>query len=125
MSLDLGALQGGKLRALAVGSRTRIRVLPDVKTTQELGWPDIEADNWYGIIAPAKLPADIAAKISDDPQYAKAGGLLTRGGCFAVASPAVIGGVTALGPEQPTATRAASNDVRRMVRMKYKYPRRA
>lgn len=59
----LGALQGGKLKALAVGSRTRIRVLPDVKTTQELGWPDIEADNWYGVIGPAKLPADVATKI--------------------------------------------------------------
>ena len=59
----LGAVQGGQLKALAVGSRTRIRVLPDVKTTQELGWADIEADNWYGVIAPPKLPTEIAAKI--------------------------------------------------------------
>lgn len=59
----LGAVQSGKLKALAVGSKSRIRVLPDVRTTTELNWPDIEADNWYGLIAPVGLPGDILAKI--------------------------------------------------------------
>lgn len=59
----LGAVQGGKLRALAVGSKSRIRVLGEVKTTTELNWPAIEADNWYGVVAPAGLPPDVLAKI--------------------------------------------------------------
>ena len=59
----LGAVQGGKLRALAVGSKSRIRVLGDVKTTSELNWPAIEADNWYGIVAPAGLQPDVLATI--------------------------------------------------------------
>ena len=59
----LGAVQGGKLRALAVGSKARIRVLGDVMTTSELNWPAIEADNWYGVVAPSGLPPDVLAKI--------------------------------------------------------------
>jgi tripartite-type tricarboxylate transporter receptor subunit TctC len=46
---------------MAVGSKERISVLPDLPTTAELGFPQVEADNWYGIVAPAGLPADVAA----------------------------------------------------------------
>jgi tripartite-type tricarboxylate transporter receptor subunit TctC len=48
----LGNIQAGKLRALAIGSRTRIANLPDVATMAELGMPQVEADNWYGLVAP-------------------------------------------------------------------------
>jgi tripartite-type tricarboxylate transporter receptor subunit TctC len=59
----LGAVQSGKLRALAIGSRTRSPNVPDVPTTAELGMPDVEADNWYGLVVPAATPAAIAAKL--------------------------------------------------------------
>ncbi|MDB5571006.1 MAG: extra-cytoplasmic solute receptor BugT [Hyphomicrobiales bacterium] len=59
----LGAVQSGKLKALAVGSKIRVPVLPDVPTTTEIGLPQVEADNWYGIVAPAGLPADVSAKL--------------------------------------------------------------
>jgi tripartite-type tricarboxylate transporter receptor subunit TctC len=59
----LGAVQGGKLRALAIGSRVRSPLLPDVPTTAELGIPDVEADNWYGLVVPAATPPAIAAKL--------------------------------------------------------------
>jgi tripartite-type tricarboxylate transporter receptor subunit TctC len=59
----LGSVQSGKLRALAVGSRARVPALPDVQTTAEAGLPQVEADNWYGIVAPAALPPAIAAKL--------------------------------------------------------------
>ena len=59
----LGNIQAGKLRALAIGSRTRIANLPNVATTAELGMPQVEADNWYGLVAPAATPQPILAKL--------------------------------------------------------------
>lgn len=59
----LGNIQAGKLRALAIGSRTRIANLPDVATTAELGMPQVEADNWYGLVAPAATPQPILARL--------------------------------------------------------------
>jgi tripartite-type tricarboxylate transporter receptor subunit TctC len=59
----LGSIQSGKLRALAIGSRIRIANLPSVPTTAELGMPEVEADNWYGLVAPIATPPAIVAKI--------------------------------------------------------------
>ncbi len=60
----LGAVQSGKLRALAIGSRTRSPSLPQVPTTAELGMPQVEADNWYGgLVGAAATPAPIVAKL--------------------------------------------------------------
>jgi tripartite-type tricarboxylate transporter receptor subunit TctC len=59
----LGNVQAGKLRALAVGSSKRAPSLPDVPTTGEAGFPQVLAENWYGIVAPANLPAAVAAKL--------------------------------------------------------------
>jgi tripartite-type tricarboxylate transporter receptor subunit TctC len=47
-------LKAGKLRALAVTSRTRIEPLPEIPTVAESGFKDYEADIWYGLVAPAK-----------------------------------------------------------------------
>jgi tripartite-type tricarboxylate transporter receptor subunit TctC len=60
----LGSIQPGKLRALAIGSRTRIAILPSVATTAELGMPQVEADNWYGLVAPIGTPEPIIAKLN-------------------------------------------------------------
>jgi len=59
----LGSIQSGKLRALAIGSKTRLASLPTVPTTAELGMPQVEADNWYGLVAPIATPEAIIAKI--------------------------------------------------------------
>ncbi|HZT46849.1 MAG TPA: tripartite tricarboxylate transporter substrate binding protein [Hyphomicrobiaceae bacterium] len=59
----LGAVQSGKLRALAIGSRTRSPSLPDVPTTAELGMGQVEADNWYGLVVAAATPEAVAAKL--------------------------------------------------------------
>jgi len=59
----IGNIQSGKLRALAIGSRARIPQLPSLATTAELGMPQVEADNWYGLVAPAETPAPVLAKL--------------------------------------------------------------
>jgi tripartite-type tricarboxylate transporter receptor subunit TctC len=57
-------VQAGKLKALAIASKTRAPSLPDVKTLGELGLANVDAENWYGMIGPAKMPADITAKLN-------------------------------------------------------------
>lgn len=59
----LGSLQAGRLRALAVGSRTRVATLPEVRTMAELGMPQVEADNWYGLVAPVGTPPAVLARL--------------------------------------------------------------
>ena len=51
----------GRLRGLAVTSKTRSQALPDVPTTAEAGYPDIVGDNWQGIVVPAGTPKAIIA----------------------------------------------------------------
>src|SRR4030095_15193805 len=51
-------LKAGKLRALAVSSRTRMEQLPDVPTFIESGYKDFDADIWFGVVAPANTPKD-------------------------------------------------------------------
>ena len=46
----------GKLRGLAVTSKTRSQALPDLPTTAEAGYPDIAGDNWQGLVVPAGTP---------------------------------------------------------------------
>ncbi len=49
-------VNSGRLRALAVASRRRSALLPDVPTTQEAGVDGLEAGIWYGVLAPAGTP---------------------------------------------------------------------
>jgi tripartite-type tricarboxylate transporter receptor subunit TctC len=51
----------GKLRALAVTSKTRSQALPDVPTMAEAGYPDIAGDNWQAVVVPAGTPKEIIA----------------------------------------------------------------
>jgi tripartite-type tricarboxylate transporter receptor subunit TctC len=57
-------LQAGTVRALATGGLTRDPQLPDLSTAAEAGFPGFEAVQWLGLLAPAKTPKDIVAKIN-------------------------------------------------------------
>jgi len=59
----LPQIQAGRVRALAVASRSRFPALPDVPTLAELGYPQVEADNWYGMFAPARTPPAVVARL--------------------------------------------------------------
>ena len=61
---SLAFIKAGKLRALAVTSKTRAAALPDVPTMVEAGVPDFEASSWFGILAPAGTPRDIVVRIN-------------------------------------------------------------
>jgi tripartite-type tricarboxylate transporter receptor subunit TctC len=52
-----------KVRALAVLGRERLSALPDVPTSTELGYPTVIMENWYGLLAPAGLSADVGAHL--------------------------------------------------------------
>jgi tripartite-type tricarboxylate transporter receptor subunit TctC len=64
LSTALPPVKSGLLRPLGVSSAQRSPDLPDVPTIAESGYPDYVVSVWYGIAAPAKLPEDIAQKIS-------------------------------------------------------------
>jgi len=60
----LGQIKNGQLRALAVSSPQRLAALPDLPTVAETGYKDFEADQWYGVVAPAGTPREIVAKLN-------------------------------------------------------------
>lgn len=55
-------IKGGKLRALAVTSPQRLKLLPDVPTYAELGYPGVDIYGWRGVIGPKGLPQEIVDK---------------------------------------------------------------
>jgi tripartite-type tricarboxylate transporter receptor subunit TctC len=60
----IGQIKSGQLKALAVSSPQRLAALPDLPTVAESGYKDFEADQWYGVVAPAGTPAAIVAKLN-------------------------------------------------------------
>ena len=61
VSTSAGQVKGGKLRALAVTSKTRSQVLPEVPTLQELGFADFDDVTWNGIVAPAATAPQVVS----------------------------------------------------------------
>jgi tripartite-type tricarboxylate transporter receptor subunit TctC len=64
----LGNLQAGKLRAIAVTSKKRFSLLPEVPTFDESGMPGFEAVLHYGVLAPFGTPPDIVGKLTAELQ---------------------------------------------------------
>lgn len=60
----LPQIQAGKLKPIAVGTTKRVPSAPDVPTTVEAGMPELQTENWYGMVAPAKTPPAIIAKLN-------------------------------------------------------------
>lgn len=59
-------VKSGKLRALAVTSAKRSRLVPDLPTIAESGLPGYETIQWYGVLAPAGTPHEIIGRINAD-----------------------------------------------------------
>ena len=60
----LVGLKGGRVRAIAVASKDRSPVLPDVPTVAESGFPGFDALGWFGFFAPAGTPVDIVNRLN-------------------------------------------------------------
>lgn len=60
-----GLVSSGDLRALAVTSAARMQRLPEVPTVAESGYPDFLAVNWTGLVAPARTPPAVTARLSE------------------------------------------------------------
>ena len=67
-------LAAGKLRALAVSSRSRARVQPAVPTIAEVAIPGFELTAWWAVFAPAKLPPELAQRLTDEIERIVASG---------------------------------------------------
>jgi tripartite-type tricarboxylate transporter receptor subunit TctC len=75
IATSLQYVQNGRLRALAVTSRTRLRVAPEIPTVAEAGLPGYELNSWFGLLAPAGTPPAVLrllqqeiAKIYQQPE---------------------------------------------------------
>ena len=73
---SIAYLKSGRLKALAVGGKTRLALLPAVPTFAEQGFPDIPSNAWFGLFAPAGTPRDVVmklhtevTKILNDPEF--------------------------------------------------------
>lgn len=60
----LPQIRSGGLRAIAIGAPERAPTAMDVPTTTELGMPELQAENWYGMVAPAGTPAPIVERLN-------------------------------------------------------------
>src|SRR4051812_12355381 len=63
LSVVLGNVQAGKLRALAVTTPKRVASLPDVPTIAESGQPGFDAATWFTLVAPAGTPREVVMKL--------------------------------------------------------------
>jgi tripartite-type tricarboxylate transporter receptor subunit TctC len=59
-------VQSGKLRMLGVMSRERVASMPNVPTFREAGYPKMNVETWYGVLAPAGTPAAIVNKMNTE-----------------------------------------------------------
>jgi tripartite-type tricarboxylate transporter receptor subunit TctC len=66
LSSALGQINAGTVRALAVTSRERSPLLPDVPTVAEAGVPGYEYHVWFGLWAPKQTPAAVVAKLHNE-----------------------------------------------------------
>lgn len=62
----VGHIKSGKIRALAVSTAKRSGLLPDLPTVAEAGLKGFEANNWYGLLAPAKTPRNVIDRLNKE-----------------------------------------------------------
>jgi len=63
---SIAHIKSGKLKAIAVTGSTRSSGLPQIPTVAEAGVPGFEFNSWQGLLAPARTPSDVVAKLSTE-----------------------------------------------------------
>ncbi|MBO0753253.1 MAG: tripartite tricarboxylate transporter substrate binding protein, partial [Bradyrhizobiaceae bacterium] len=64
MTTSLPHIESGKLRPIAIAGRTRTAKLPNVATTVEQGFPNIDSPFWLGVVVPVGTPPEIVTKLN-------------------------------------------------------------
>jgi tripartite-type tricarboxylate transporter receptor subunit TctC len=59
-------IKGGKIKAIAQTGLKRAKAFADVPTVAEQGYPGFNASIWFGLVGPARMPADVVARINND-----------------------------------------------------------
>jgi tripartite-type tricarboxylate transporter receptor subunit TctC len=63
-------VKAGKLRILAVGAAQRLPAIPEVPTVAELGYSNFESSQWFGLLVPAKTPANVIDRLHAEARKA-------------------------------------------------------
>ena len=66
LAITQGQVRAGRLKALGVSTTKRTPLLPEVPTIAESGAPGYEMSIWWGVLAPAGMPAPIVAKLDGE-----------------------------------------------------------
>ena len=66
VSTAIGAIKGGKVRAIAMTGDKRFELMPELPTIAQAGVPGFEVRNWYGVFVPAGTPRDIIARMNSE-----------------------------------------------------------
>ena len=71
-------IKSGKLTPVAVGSAKRIPALPDTPTVAEMGYPEFETSQWYGVMVRAGTPPEIVKRLNAEINKALASSAVTQ-----------------------------------------------
>jgi tripartite-type tricarboxylate transporter receptor subunit TctC len=71
--------QSGKIRILAVTGNKRVPALPNVPTAAEEGFANFSVDAWFGFMAPAGTPPDVAKRLADEMEKIANGDMFKKG----------------------------------------------
>ena len=75
---SIAPIAQNQARGLAVGTKTRIKALPDVPTLAELGYGDVAVNSWFGIAGPKGMPPEIVARINAELRAAATDPLIVK-----------------------------------------------
>jgi len=66
IATGMGPVKAGRIKAIAIGGKSRSPLLPQVPTFTELGFPEVETHAWFGLFLPAGSPKDATVRIFED-----------------------------------------------------------
>ncbi|HKX39129.1 MAG TPA: tripartite tricarboxylate transporter substrate binding protein [Burkholderiales bacterium] len=66
IATGMGPVKAGRIKAIAIGGKSRSPLLPEVPTFTELGYPEVETHAWFGFFLPAGSPTEAVTRISQD-----------------------------------------------------------
>jgi len=58
----LGQIRGGGLRAIAYGAPSASPLMPELPVISQTGLPDFTISNWFGVVGPGRMPAEVTAR---------------------------------------------------------------